>query len=253
MSRVPGELRAVVVAFNRVLEMLHDASIAQRRFVADAAHQMRTPVAGVLAQLELLLAEPRAQAIAGELAVLQRGVQSLAHSANQLLALARAEPVSALHENFQAIDWKRSSRSWWNDICGAPIKPGSIWGPRPAPSGVAGDAWLLDGSAGNLIDNALKYTPPGGRVTVRSGADGGHPYLEVEDDGPGIPEPERRRVRERFYRRPGSPGIGAGLGLAIVDEIARAHEATLAIATGQQGHGARMRVSFRSADQGALT
>src|SRR5450755_4506594 len=94
-ARVPGELRSVIVAFNRVLELLHDAAQAQQRFVADAAHQMRTPVAGLLAQLELLLHEPRATAVAAQLGAVQRGIQQLARSANQLLALARAEPVSA--------------------------------------------------------------------------------------------------------------------------------------------------------------
>jgi two-component system sensor histidine kinase TctE len=97
---------------------------------------------------------------------------------------------------------------------------------------------------GNLIDNALKYTPRGGHVTVRSGVDAGHPYVEVEDDGPGIPEQERQRVRERFYRRPGAPGIGAGLGLAIVDEIARVHQGNFSIGSGAHGSGARMRVRF---------
>ena len=110
-----------------------------------------------------------------------------------------------------------------------------------------GDAWLLEDLLENLIDNALKYTARGGRVTVRSGLDERHPYLEVEDDGPGIPEAERQRVRERFYRRPGSPGIGCGLGLAIVDEIARVHDATFTIGTGAQGRGARMRVRFARA------
>jgi two-component system sensor histidine kinase TctE len=99
----------------------------------------------------------------------------------------------------------------------------------------------------NLIDNALKYSPRSGRVTVRSGVEGGRPFLEVEDDGPGIPEAERARVRERFYRSPGSPGVGAGLGLSIVEEIARAHDATLTIGSGADERGARMRVRFAAA------
>jgi two-component system sensor histidine kinase TctE len=110
---------------------------------------------------------------------------------------------------------------------------------------VTGDAWLLDDLASNLIDNALKYTPGGGRVTVRCGrGHDGAPYLEVEDDGPGIPEAERARVRERFYRRPGSAGTGAGLGLAIVEEIARVHAARFSIEAGPGGKGSRMRVRF---------
>jgi two-component system sensor histidine kinase TctE len=109
---------------------------------------------------------------------------------------------------------------------------------------VTGDAWLLEDLLGNLIDNALKYTPSGGHVTVRSGVDAGHPFLEVEDDGPGIAESERQRVRERFYRLPGSPGSGCGLGLAIVDEIARAHDASFTIGVPPAGRGTRMRIRF---------
>jgi two-component system sensor histidine kinase TctE len=115
------------------------------------------------------------------------------------------------------------------------------------PAQTLGDAWLLEDLLANLIDNALKYTPRGGHVTVRSGLEGAAPYLEVEDDGPGIPEIERARVRERFYRLPGSAGIGCGLGLAIVDEIARVHGATLSIGAGPQGRGTRMRVRFGAA------
>ena len=109
---------------------------------------------------------------------------------------------------------------------------------------VTGDAWLLEDLLGNLVDNALKYTPAGGHVTVRCGVEQAQPFLEVEDDGPGIAEQERLRVRERFYRLPGSPGSGCGLGLAIVDEIARAHCATLSIGNGAFGRGTRMQVRF---------
>jgi two-component system, OmpR family, sensor histidine kinase TctE len=246
-STVPGELRAVVVSFNRVLELLHDAAAAQQRFVADAAHQMRTPVAGLLAQLELLLREPRAAAVAGELATLQKGIAHLAHSANQLLSLARAEPIAALPEDLQPIELKALVEQLVERHLDRADKAGIDLGADTAPAQTLGDAWLLEDLLANLIDNALKYTPRGGHVTVRSGIEGGRPYLEVEDDGPGIAEGERTRVRERFYRLPGSVGIGCGLGLAIVDEIARVHGATLSIGSGRQGHGARMRVGFGAA------
>ncbi len=243
-SRVPGELRPVVVAFNRVLELLHDAAMAQQRFVADAAHQMRTPVAGLLAQIELLIAEPRAAAVAAELGTLQRGIAHLAHSANQLLALARAEPVASWHEGFQSVALKPLVDSLVERHIERADKAGIDIGADTHTALVRGDVWLLEDLLGNLIDNALKYTSAGGHVTVRSGVEDGHPFVEVEDDGPGIPESERQRVRERFYRRPGSPGMGCGLGLAIVDEIARAHQATFTIAAGVNGRGARMRVRF---------
>jgi two-component system sensor histidine kinase TctE len=243
-SRVPGELRSVIVAFNRVLELLHDAAMAQQRFVANAAHQMRTPVAGLLAQLELLTHEPQAAAVATQLGAVQRGIQQLARSANQLLALARAEPVSASHENFRPVALKPLVEQLVERYIDRADKAGIDLGADALAASVTGDAGLLEDLLENLIDNALKYAPSGGHVTVRCGLEGAAPYLEVEDDGPGIPEAERGRVRERFYRLPGSAGIGCGLGLAIVDEIARVHAAVFTIGGGTQRRGTRMRVRF---------
>ncbi|HTT05910.1 MAG TPA: sensor histidine kinase [Steroidobacteraceae bacterium] len=243
-SGVPAELRPVVTSFNRVLELLHDAAAAQRRFVADAAHQLRTPVAGLVAQIELLRADERARRLQPELERVQRGAQTLAHTANQLLSLARAEPFSAMQEKFQPVALDALVKELVERHIGRADQAGIDLGADAQQAQVYGDAWLLEDLLTNLIDNALKYASRGGRVTVRSGVEGAGPYLEVEDDGPGIPESERARVRERFYRRAGSPGMGVGLGLAIVDEIARAHGGHLSIGTGAALRGARMRVQF---------
>jgi len=242
--RVPGELRPLVVAFNRVLELLHDAAQTQRRFVADAAHQMRTPVAGLLAQIELLQGDRRATRIGPELGKLQRAAQSMAPSANQLLALARAEPLSALQGEFKPVALDQLVHELVERYLERADQGGIDLGAEAGAVRVMGNPWLLEDLLSNLIDNALKYTARDGHVTVRSGIDGERPFLEVEDDGPGIPESERARVRERFYRSPGSPGVGAGLGLPIVEEIARAHDATLSIGSGAEGRGARLRVRF---------
>lgn len=246
-DKVPGELRPLVVTFNRVLSLLEDAATAQQRFVADAAHQMRTPVAGLLAQIELLIHDPRAAAVRVELTTLQRATGSLARSANQLLALARAEPVVALRADAQPVALDQLISELVERQLRRADQAHIDLGVNIASIGVIGDPWLLQDLLENLLDNALKYTPRGGRVTVRNGLDGEAPYLEVEDDGPGIPESDRQRVRERFYRRPGSPGSGTGLGLAIVEEIARIHDGTLCIETGPAGRGTRMRVRFRAA------
>jgi two-component system sensor histidine kinase TctE len=244
-NEAPEEVRPLIRGFNRLLELLHDAAASQRRFVADAAHQMRTPVAGLLAQLELLQQNPRAEAVLPELATLNRGIAQLAHSANQLLALARAEPLTTLPDELRPVALAGVVRELVERNIDRAIKLGLDLGAEAEEAEVQGDAWLLDDLASNLIDNALKYTPRGGRVTVRCGrGSDGAPYLEVEDDGPGIPEAERARVRERFYRRPGSAGTGAGLGLAIVEEIARVHGARFSIDSGAGGSGSRMRLRF---------
>ena len=243
----PGELRPLILALNHLLELRHDAALSQRRFVADAAHQMRTPVTGLLAQLELLLQAPAAVAVKGELTTINRSVQQLAHPANQLLALARAEPVSAVGESFKPVALRPLVEQLVERNIDRAVSAGLDLGADAQAAQVTGDAWLLEDLLGNLIDNALKYTPRGGHVTVRCGVEQGQPFLEVEDDGPGIAESERLRVRERFYRLPGSPGTGCGLGLAIVDEIARAHHASFSIGLPSQGGGTRMHIRFPAA------
>jgi two-component system sensor histidine kinase TctE len=243
-AQVPGELRLLVANFNRVLELLQSAAESQQRFVADAAHQMRTPVAGLLAQLELLEKEPAAAPVAEQLQALQRGIAQLARAANQLLALARAEPVAAMHESFRAVPLKPLVEQLVERCLDRADRTGIDLGAEAGSATVRGDPGLLQDLLENLLDNALKYTPGGGHVTVRCGHSDAGAFLEVEDDGPGIPEAERSRVRERFYRMPGATGIGCGLGLAIVDEIARVHGAAFSIGAGEAGRGARMRVRF---------
>jgi len=149
-----------------------------------------------------------------------------------------------MQEKFQPVALDALVKELVERHIGRADQAGIDLGADAQPAQVLGDAWLLEDLLTNLIDNALKYASRGGRVTVRSGQESAGAYLEVEDDGPGIPESERSRVRERFYRRAGSPGTGVGLGLAIVDEIARAHHAHLGIGTGAGLSGALLRVQF---------
>lgn len=242
---VPIEVRPLVGALNNLLGTVHAAARSQQRFLADAAHQLRTPLTGLIAQLELLERDPAAAQVRERIAALHRSSRRLAHTANQLLALARAEPAANAPENFQEVEL--------DDLVGDAVAAHLDralaaridLGADTAPVRVSGSAWLLRELLANLIDNALEYTPAGGSVTVRCGrASSAGAFLEVEDDGPGIPEHERLRVRERFYRMPGTDGSGSGLGLAIVEEIARAHEAGLSIDAGPGGRGARVRIEF---------
>jgi two-component system sensor histidine kinase TctE len=234
----------MVDALNLLFEMLTGAARAQRQFVADTAHQLRTPIAGLLGSLQVLIREPAAAPLRGRLDSLYEGVHRLSHSANQLLVLARADPSTSLADGFENTDLKTVVERVMERNVDRAIECGLDLGAESHPATVNANARLLDDLLGNLLDNALKYTQRGGRVTVRSGSEDGTPFVEVEDDGPGIPEAERSRVRERFYRLPGSPGGGCGLGLAIVDEIARQHGARLCIETGAEGRGVRLRVLF---------
>ena len=243
-AAVPAEVRPLVDALNGLFEVLREAARAQRQFVADAAHQLRTPIAGLVAHLELLTQDPAAARLGDRLASLRDGMSRVAHSANQLLALARAEPSANLADKFEIMDLVPLVRRVIERHVDRSVKAQLDLGADLKAASVEGSAWLIEDLLGNLVDNALHYTPAGGHITVRCGADESAAYLEIEDDGPGIPEGERGRVRQRFYRLPGSQGHGCGLGLAIVEEISRLHRASVTIDSGAGGHGTKIRVQF---------
>jgi two-component system, OmpR family, sensor histidine kinase TctE len=245
VSAVPAEVRPLVDGLNLLFDMLREAARSQRNFVADTAHQLRTPIAGLLGHLELLMRDPAAAPLRERLAALHEGMNRLAHSANQLLALARADPAGTLVESFQTLELTGLVQRVVELNVDRAAAKGIDIGADAQPAAVSAGTRLLEDLLGNLVDNAINYTPSGGHVTVRSGVTGeGKPFLEVEDDGPGIPESERAAVRQRFYRMPGSQGRGCGLGLAIVEEIARLHAAALVIDAGAGGRGARLMVLF---------
>ena len=246
-STVPAEVKPLVEALNLLFDVLAEAARAQRRFVADTAHQLRTPIAGLLGNLELLMKEPAAAALRPRLQALHAGMENLARSANQLLALARADPSTSFTEQFAAVDLQALAGRLVEANLDRALNAGLDLGLEAVPVAVRGNVRLLEDLLGNLLDNAIHYTPRAGHVTVRAGLRDGRPFLEVEDDGPGIPEDQRGRVRERFYRIPGSAGHGCGLGLAIVSEIAEAHGAQFSLESGAAGAGTRARVLFRSA------
>jgi len=246
-ATVPAEVRPLVDALNLLLELLAGAAQAQSRFVADTAHQLRTPVAGLLGSLQVLMREPAAEPLQSRLASLYEGVSTLSHSANQLLALARADRSTSLTDEFRRTDLKSVVERIVERNIDRAVECGLDLGAECSPASVEANARLLDDMLGNLMDNALKYTPSGGRVTVRCGYDAGRPFLEVEDNGPGIPESERPRVLERFYRIPGSPPGGCGLGLAIVAEIAKQHDARLSLESGAEGRGVKINLLFPAA------
>jgi two-component system sensor histidine kinase TctE len=241
---VPQELAPLATTLNRLFAMLRESIQSQRRFIANTAHQLRTPITGMLAQLDLLVAEPAAQPILGRLQTLQQGIRQLAHASNQLLTLARADPAVNVAPRREPVDLAALAGEVVARHFDRALQAGIDLGAELAEARIQGDPSLLEDLLDNLVDNALKYTPRCGRVTVSAGRAAGQPVVAVEDDGPGIPENERRRVRQRHYRVPNAPGPGSGLGLAIVEEVANRHDAQLSIDAGAGCRGTRVTVRF---------
>jgi two-component system sensor histidine kinase TctE len=243
-SSVPRELAPVVVTLNRLFGTLRSSVQSQQQFIANTAHQLRTPITGLQAQLDLLLSEAAAAPVKSRLLTLQEGIHQLAHSANQLLTLARADPSVNLAAKNQHVALDAIVGEVVARFFDRALESDIDLGMDVTPASVLADPSLIDDLLSNLVDNALKYTPAGGTVTVSAGQQEGSAYIAVEDTGLGIPEADRQRVRQRFYRLPNSPGHGSGLGLAIVEEIAHLYGATVTIAAGAGGRGTRIAVMF---------
>ncbi len=243
-SSVPREIAPLVVTLNRLLGTLRTSVQSQQQFIANTAHQLRTPITGMQAQLGLLIAEPAAEPVKARLGTLQEGIKQLAHSANQLLMLARADSAANVSAKNQEVDLNAIVGEVVAKFFDRALQSNIDLGVDAKSASIVADPSLLDDLLGNLVDNALKYTPAGGSVTVRAGRNHGKPFLAVEDTGPGIPEADRQRVRQRFFRLPNSPGHGSGLGLAIVEDIARLYGAAVSIESGANGIGTQVLVQF---------
>jgi len=245
VTRVPDEVRPLVVAFNQMMGRLEENLQAQQRFIAQAAHQMRTPLTGLKTQTEIALSESDPVRMRHALELIAESTDRAAHMINQLLMLARAE---ASHEKLHSVaplDLNALARSvaeeWVVRALAKRIDLGFECSDRPL--WINGVPLLLRELLNNLVDNAIKYTVAGGRVTVRTRADR-LALIEVEDDGIGIPGEERFSVFGRFYRVLGTDAEGSGLGLAIAAEIAELHQAKIDLLTGKDGKGSLFRVSF---------
>ncbi|KDC79075.1 two-component sensor kinase N-terminal domain protein [Bordetella bronchiseptica MBORD632] len=225
----PSEIAPLVGAMNDLLDRLSANIETQRRFVADAAHQLKTPLAGLRTQAELALRDASPEEMQSSLRQLVTGSERATRLVNQLLLLARAEnpdsPGQALTD-LNAIAYEQTMQ-WVPQALALSTDLGFEGADRPV--GISGNAILLAELLNNLIDNALRYTPRGGHITVRVSAQGDHAVLDVEDSGPGIAPEERERVFDRFYRVLGTASDGSGLGLAIVREIAQKHQAEVVI------------------------
>jgi len=235
-AHAPEEARPLVGALNQLFGQVAESSSNQQRFLANAAHQLRTPLAGLRAHTEFALAQGVPEAQRAQLEQIHRATIRTARLANQLLALARAEPGGTRVET-ESVNLRMLVEGVADEWVHHALAKEIDLGFDLADVRVSGDALLLREALANLIHNALEYTPSGGRVTVRTGKRDDHPFLEVEDDGPGIAPAEREQVLERFYRVAGTAGTGSGLGLSIVREIALAHGARVTIGAGESPDG----------------
>jgi two-component system OmpR family sensor kinase len=232
---LPREVQPLVHALNDLLHRLHRALETQRAFVADAAHELRTPLAAL--RLQAQIAERAAQE--GErreaLGSLKRGVERASHLVQQLLTLAREEDQAVqapsapvrLDELAREVIAEHASLAHDKSI--------DLGMAREEPLSVDGSATGLRTLLSNLVDNAVRYTPAGGSIDISLARESDDAVLEVSDSGPGIPPAERTRVFDRFYRRPGDGPEGSGLGLAIASQIVERHRGSIVLADSPKG------------------
>jgi two-component system sensor histidine kinase TctE len=244
---VPEEVQPLIGAFNDLLARLDASLRAQQRFVADAAHQMRTPLAGLKMQAEIAMRQRDPVNLQHAMRQIVASADRTAHLINQLLALARTDSDSppALQPldlddlaRDVAREWVLRARDKDIDL-GFEAAEHAAW--------VDGNAALLGELVSNLVDNAIRYTPAGGRVTVRVVV-GEQVVLDVEDTGIGIDDAERELVFERFYRVLGTDAEGSGLGLPIVRGIAHLHRASVTLRPNAREGGTVARVAFPRAE-----
>lgn len=246
-AEAPEEVSPLINSFNELLARVEHEGAAQKRFIANAAHQLRTPLAGVRMQTELALRSDDPAEKTAALNHIAAGAARTTHLINQLLVLARTEGAAADTLPMTLLDFGPIAR----DVVASayPLANGKqidLGLDTPdSPVMLRGNSDLLRELVSNLVDNAIRYTPAGGHVTVRLGTGGGA-ILEVEDNGTGIPVAERALVFERFYRVLGSSETGSGIGLAIVLEIATRHGASVEITTPPGGCGSLFTVRFQT-------
>jgi two-component system sensor histidine kinase TctE len=242
-AAVPREVLPLVEAVNRHVRRGHELAEERRRFVDDASHQLRTPLATLSAQVAYTLREPDSARVRDGLLAIKAQLDDTVYRINQMLALARTETaaieVGPVLLNALA---EEVSRECWTEARDRRIDLG--FEPAEHEVEVRGHDGLLREALRNLLHNAVKFTPAGGRVTVRVDLRPQAAELSVCDDGPGIPEAERSRVGQRFFRASNASAPGSGLGLAIVRSVAARLGGRLQVGDGEQGRGCRIAIEL---------
>ena len=249
LARVPAEIAPVLDALNGLLRRVGDALERERRFTADAAHELRTPLAALKVHAQNAARAERPDERQASLDHMLAGLDRTVRLAEQMLAYSR---VAAAGKPEQATVKLRALVAEAVEQLQARIRERSLRveqcaEPADDQAEVRGDRDRLGSLIGNLLDNAVRCAPDGSAVGIALSRAGTEVSLAISDEGPGIPPELRDRVFESYYRIPGSPGSGSGLGLAIVREIARAHGAPVEIGDGRGGRGTRVVVRFRGA------
>ena len=248
-EHLPTEVVPMVTAVNDLLARLSAAMETQNQFTADAAHELRTPLTAIQLQLQLVERADSAEERDRAMVELRSGIGRAIHLVRQLLALARAEPL-AVAPTAGAAPADELARAVVSDYAAMAVDKGVDLGiVRLEPARVDVDPEGLRVMLGNLVDNAIRYTPGGGRIDLSVRVAGGQALLEVEDSGPGIAPEHLLRVFDRFYREPGTQTPGSGLGLAIVKNIVERHGGRIELTAGSSGQGLRAMVRFALASR----
>jgi two-component system OmpR family sensor kinase len=235
-SRLPPELLPIVVSLNSLLEKIDGAMTVQRNFVADAAHELRSPLTALKLQLQLAERAGSDELRAASFGKLHERLDRATHLVQQLLTLARHEPhqVAPPRQEYDLLSLARATvadHAIHAESKGIDLGVGADAGAVTAM--VQADAITV--MLSNLVDNALRYTQCGGQVDVSAGLEQGRPFLRVADNGPGVPEAERQRLFDRFYRPDGNTVWGCGLGMSIVKSVADGHGASVVLSANEGG------------------
>jgi len=256
LNNVPEEAMVLINSINLLMGRLNNAILAQNQFIADAAHQLRTPLAGIQAQLELALRQDQSQ---HQLGMISESVTKLTHIVNQLLRLSNNQPEAANIIVLKPVNLLTLAQDACVDVIHFALQKNIDLGLESSGEGplpdftISADKQRLKILLVNLLDNAVRYTPEGGKVTLSVIAQEKWIDINVEDNGIGIPEQEHAMVFERFHRVLNHSQEGSGLGLSIVKEIVALHGASISVSAGAQGVGTLMSVRFQRPSNNALT
>ena len=246
LPNIPEEVYLVANSVNHLMQQLQNLIASQNRFIADAAHQLRTPLAGAQAQLELAELEGNPAILKSTLPKVYLSLDRLLHTVNQLLVLAKSQPEAISMIKMEPVDLNRITKAVAADMVPTAIQKNIDLGFESSaiPAVVMGNVERLKELLYNLIDNAIRYTQSGGKVTVAINVTHTKVELMVVDNGPGISVIERDKIFDRFHRVVGTGEEGSGLGLAIVKDITNLHGASISVSDNKKHQGLQVLVCF---------